>query len=263
MVRRWQNTLGNLALAALFLLLGLSACSSDTPTGTGDWKTTLNLLPADGAVITANFDLSIGATAVDSMVVYCDGSRLAVVTTAPFILPFTLVKFDPGEHSLLVDVFAGNDREQLSATVLLCHGLGTDVGYFAPSMSLVDLKGFTHELSASPGGKVLLLDFWGTWCPPCVAALPETQRLFEEYSDLGLKVLTVNSEFEEIIRPFIRENEYTFPVLLDTRQRAGMLFEIWALPAYFIIDHRGIIRHVRWGSGGRPMEDIIKELLEE
>ena len=82
------------------LLLGLPACSNDTPTGTGDWTSSLALFPADGAVLTADFDLSIGTNAVDSMVVFFDYARLAVVDAPPFILPFTLVKHDASNISL-------------------------------------------------------------------------------------------------------------------------------------------------------------------
>ena len=250
-------------LLLLLLLFGLSACSDDTPTDTGDWASNLTLFPADGAVLTADFDLSIGTNAIDSMVVFFDYARLAVVAAPPFILPVTLVEHDPGEHSLVVMVFAGDAQEVLLADVLMCHGLGHDVGNFAPSFSLDDLEGVTHSFSASPDAKVLLLDFWATWCSPCVRALPETQRLFEEYGDQGLKVLTINSESEETIQPFMLENEYSFPVLLDSRGRAHLMFGVVGIPSYILIDHRGIVRHSRVGTGGTPLEDIIKELLEE
>lgn len=248
-------------LFLLLLLLGLSACSEDTPTGTGDWTSNLALSPADGAVLTADFDLRIGTSAVDSMVVFFDGERLAVVAERPFTFPFLLAKYEPGEHSLGVTVFAGDAQEQLSADVLMCHGVGHDVGNYAPSYSLDDLDGARHSFRALPDAKLLLLDFWATWCPPCRAALPETQRLYEEYGDRGLKVLTISSEYEEVIRPFISENEYSFPVLLDSDGRAHLVYGVFAIPTYFLIDQRGIVRHVQVGTGGTLLEEIIKELL--
>ncbi len=246
-------------LLSLFLSLGLAACSSDTPTDVGPLEPTL--YPADGAVLTTDFDLSIGTNAVDSIVIFLDGARLAVVMESPFVWPVALVNHSPGDHTWDVTVHAGANEQQLSAEVLMCHGIGLNVGNFAPTATMVDLDGVTQTTDPSPGTKAVLLDFWATWCPPCISALPETQRLFEVYGDQGLKVLTINDEDDETVRPFMRQNEYTFPVLHDPTGFNFSIFGVRSIPTYFIIDHRGVVRFVQVGGGGTPLEEVISTLM--
>ena len=245
----------------LLPLLLLPACSDENPTSTGDGPTGPFLVPSDGTVLLSDFVVSVGTDTIDSMAVYMDETMVAVVTAPPFTLPVVMVEHGPGEHSLAVTVYDGDAEEHLSAEILICYGVGLDIGNFAPTFSLEDMEGVTHSFRAAPGAKLLLLDFWATWCPPCIRGLPETQRLFDEYGDDGLKVLTITSESEEIVRPFIRENDYSFPVLLDTDGFGHMVFDVWAIPKYFLIDRRGVVRHVYVGGDGPILEDIILELL--
>jgi peroxiredoxin len=239
----------------------LPACSDDNPTGTGNGPTGPALFPADGAVLTSDFSVSVGTDAIDTMVVFLDETMVAVVSAPPFTLPMVMVEYGPGEHSLAVVVIDGDDQEILAADILMCYGTGLDVGNFAPTFALEDLDGKMQSFRAAPDARVLLLDFWATWCPPCVRALPETQRLFDEYGEDGLKVLTITSESQEIVRPFMREHDYSFPVLLDTEAFARMVFDVYAIPKYFVIDRSGVVRHVYVGGGGPSLEDIIQDLL--
>jgi thiol-disulfide isomerase/thioredoxin len=245
----------------MLLLLWLPACSNDDSTGPGHQSGRLALLPVDGSVLTSDFTVTIGTDAVDSMAVYLDDTMLAVVDSPPFTLPVVLGEHGAGEYALNVTVFDGGAQEHLSANILICFGVGLDIGNFAPSCSLEDLQGANHPFRTPPGDRVLLLDFWATWCPPCRFMLPETQRLFEEYGDQGLEVLTISNENEEIVKSFVLENEYTFPVLLDTNDFAHFVFDVRAIPKYFLIDHRGVVRYVQVGTGGIPLEEIILELL--
>lgn len=245
----------------LLPLVLLSACSDNNPTSTGNGPTGPALFPADGAVLLSDFVVNVGTDAIDSMVVYMDLSEVAVVTAPPFTLPVAMVDYGHGKHYLAVVVFDGDDQEHMAADILMCYGTGLDVGNFLPTFAMADMNGTTHSFRAAPDARVLLLDFWATWCSPCVRDLPETQRLFDEYGDEGLKVLTISGESEEIVRPFIRENDYTFPVLLDTEGFARMVFDVYAIPQYFVIDRRGVVRHAYLGGGGPSLEDIILELM--
>ena len=172
-----------------------------------------------------------------------------------------MVEHGPGEHSLAVVVFEGDDQEHLSADILMCYGTGLDVGNFAPAFSLRDMDGVNRSFQASHGAKVVFLDFWAVGCPPCVRGLPETQSLFEEYGENGLKVLTITGDPEEVVQPFMDQNDYSFPVLLDTDGFAHQVFDVWAIPKYFILDRQGVVRHVYVGSGGPSLTEIIQELL--
>lgn len=245
----------------LLLLFWLPACSGENPTDSGPQAGGLELYPGDGAVLTSDFTVTIGTDAVDSMTVFLADTMLAVVAEPPFSLPVVVGEHGPGEFSLTVTVFDGDAQEHLSSNILMCFGVGLGIGNYAPSCSLEDLDGNNRSFRTSRGAKLLLLDFWATWCPPCRFALPETQRLFEEYGQMGLEVLTISNESEEIVQSFILENHYTFPVLLDTNNFAHFVYDVRAIPKYFLIDHRGVVRYVQVGSGGTPLEEVILRIL--
>lgn len=99
-----------------------------------------------------------------------------------------------------------------------------------------------HEL-------VTLIDFWATWCPPCVAALPHLAELHTELKGQGLQTISINTEPDnlEAVRAFVRERALPFPVYVDNGN-AQMHLKVESLPTLLIVDRRGTIRHVHTGS---------------
>ena len=91
-------------------------------------------------------------------------------------------------------------------------------------------------------GKKILLNFWATWCGPCVGEMPAFQKLSEEYPD-ELVILAVNcSEDKDTIQKFIDNNGYTFPIVLDTDGAIQTMFGgIYSIPVTFLIDEEGYI----------------------
>ncbi len=94
----------------------------------------------------------------------------------------------------------------------------------APPFSLTSLDG--TQISASDlKGSVVVLDFWATWCPPCVASLPRLDDLFQNLKDPSLKIFAVNeAEDKETVRKFIDSKKLTVPVLLDSDGKVGESF---------------------------------------
>ena len=108
-------------------------------------------------------------------------------------------------------------------------------------------------------GKVVLLDFWGQWCGPCVAKLPEVETLHAKFKDRGLVVIGVHSNQDsEKLDEFLKEKKVTFPVMIDRGESAERyLVDAW--PRYYLLNKSG---EVVWGGAHEPpsaaqIEDIL------
>ena len=136
---------------------------------------------------------------------------------------------------------------------------------FAPNFSVVTLDREFVDLG-SLKGKVVLLDFWGTWCPPCVAAVPALRGLQKRHAKDAFVLLGVSSDNEEtIVRNFTEQNRLLWPQYWDRDRKVQQAFDVRAYPTYVLIDDEGIVRFRTTGGGLRePMglEDAIKKQLK-
>jgi peroxiredoxin len=112
----------------------------------------------------------------------------------------------------------------------------------APAFSAESLDGEKVEL-ASFAGKVVVLDFWATWCPPCVESMPTLQKIQDELGDRGVVVLGVNQEpgEEEMVRRFLERRKLTFPSVID-RGTIHVAYGVYTFPTTFVIDRDGVVR---------------------
>jgi peroxiredoxin len=140
----------------------------------------------------------------------------------------------------------------------------------APDFTLKDLSGRAWSLDGSFPDKVVLLDFWATWCVPCVKELPHLQRLQDLYGGKGLQVMTISTDGPDRVAgvsAFVARYGFSFPVLLDTESRVVAIYNpSLVLPHSVLVDRTGVIRHVHQGySPGdeRLLEERIVALLEE
>ena len=128
--------------------------------------------------------------------------------------------------------------------VLLVTGCTTvpQVGKRAPDFQLQNLDGETVSLS-DLRGKPVFINFWATWCSPCRDEMPYLQEIYEEWSDKGLEVLTINKgESQSQVEQFMESEHISLPVLLDTNQEVAQRYEIQFIPTTFFIDKDGIIQ---------------------
>jgi peroxiredoxin len=106
---------------------------------------------------------------------------------------------------------------------------------------LQDLNGKKVSLS-SQKGKVVFLNFWATWCPPCRAEMPSMQRLHARFKDKGLVILAVNlQEDAKSVRRFLAANKLSFPVLLDSDGRIGAIYGARSIPTTYLIGRDGSV----------------------
>lgn len=104
--------------------------------------------------------------------------------------------------------------------------------------TLADLEGRPWTLKQL-SGKVVLVNFWATWCPPCRKEMPDLEALYTRFKDRGLVILAISDEEAGKVKPFIAERGITYPILLDPARRANKLFRIEGIPKTFIYDRTG------------------------
>jgi len=104
--------------------------------------------------------------------------------------------------------------------------------------TLVDLTGKSWHLRDLKG-KVVLVNFWATWCPPCRKEMPDLQALYDKYKDQGFLVLSISDEKTAKVAPFIVERKITYPVLLDPGRKVNDAFVIEGIPKSFVYDRGG------------------------
>lgn len=137
----------------------------------------------------------------------------------------------------------------------------------APGFSLVDLEG--RPLSnASLAGKVVLLDFWATWCAPCHKAMPELQALQAKYGDRGLTVVGVSVDegagAKAKVKKFLRSRKLRYTIAVDSgASPAWAAFRVKAVPAAFLIDREGrvVAQWVGRAASGPEVEKALEGLL--
>lgn len=104
--------------------------------------------------------------------------------------------------------------------------------------TLLDLQGKPWHLRDLKG-KVVLVNFWATWCPPCRKEMPDLQALYDKYKDQGFLVLSISDEEAAKVSPFIAERKITYPVLLDPGRKVNDAFVVEGIPKSFVYDREG------------------------
>lgn len=142
---------------------------------------------------------------------------------------------------------------------------GAEKGQLAPDFSLMDMQGQKVSL-ADFKGKVVILNFWATWCSPCREEMPSMEMLYRKYKDQGLVILAVNVEKDaaKIVKNFLQRTPYTFPILLDDKAEVQSLYKVFRFPETFVIDRSGNVVETVTGAidwtGPQPVK-LINFLL--
>ncbi len=114
-------------------------------------------------------------------------------------------------------------------------------------------------------GKVVIVDFWATWCPPCKREVPHLVNFYEKYKDKGLLVLGVSAEEKQTLETFRKENNVTYPILLGNNE-VFQKFGVRSIPHTIFIDKKGNIRKTQVGYSDDflpEFESLIETLINE
>ncbi len=134
-----------------------------------------------------------------------------------------------------------------------------------PAPTLAKLEGWLGTKARSwedYRGKVVMIDYWATWCGPCVAGIPHVKEMYEKYHDKGLEILGVHSSrgFEKM-PAFAEENQLPYGLAADPTRDLGTALGIKFIPCYFIIDRKGTLRVA--GANREKLDDIVTSILAE
>lgn len=141
-----------------------------------------------------------------------------------------------------------------SATPVSPEKQSPQEGFLAPQFALSDLSGKMVSLQ-DLRGKVVLLNFWATWCGPCKREIPSLERLYQKRRDKGFVILAVNTErtSASTVSSFTEKYGMSFPILLNPQADVANNYWIRAIPTSFLLDKKGVIR---WKIvGGREWDD--------
>ena len=135
----------------------------------------------------------------------------------------------------------------------------------APDFNLKDQYGVTHSLE-NYKGKVIFLNFWATWCPPCKKEMPDVESIYKEYGEnkKDVVILGINSEKENEVKKFLKDKGYTFPTLIDENSEVMRKYFIQAFPTSFVIDKEGnVYGYVMGGLTKEQIKQVIEEVLKK
>jgi cytochrome c biogenesis protein CcmG, thiol:disulfide interchange protein DsbE len=142
-------------------------------------------------------------------------------------------------------------------------------GRKAPVFALEDIDGRIIELDSLWGKGPVIIDFWATWCVPCLEELQALQLVYTEYAERGVTVAAISTDNEKTtakVRPLVRARKFTFPVLRDPNSEVARMYYAQTLPTTVIVDRNGFIvySHTGYKKGDeQELRKIIDALLAQ
>ena len=132
----------------------------------------------------------------------------------------------------------------------------------APDFSLKDAHGRSLSLS-SLRGKVMLINFWATWCPPCKAEMPSMNRLYNEIRNRGFEIVAISTDNSlSTVKDFLARNRIDFPVLFDETKSVTRQYHVFSMPTTFLIDRSGMIVEKFYGEEDWT-DPVIRKKIEK
>lgn len=155
----------------------------------------------------------------------------------------------------------------LLALLLDANVYGVEDGQMAPLCALTSLDGIRVPDTHHYRGKVLYVDFWASWCGPCVQSFPFVNDLDRDLQAKGLQVLAVNlDENPDDAKTFLAQHPASFPVVADASGQCPLDFGVQAMPSSYLVDRRGVIRHIHLGfraGEAAQLRSQVEQLLAE
>jgi thiol-disulfide isomerase/thioredoxin len=130
---------------------------------------------------------------------------------------------------------------------LVAPALALDAGTRLPEIGLTDMRGNRVDAAALKG-KVVIVDFWASWCAPCKEEMPVLERLYKKYKGRGLVIVGVSVDEElENVKKFLKQLPVSFSIVHDADHKVANRFKPPRMPSSYVVDRNGIVRHVHAG----------------
>jgi len=138
--------------------------------------------------------------------------------------------------------------------------LSAELNAAAPDFTLRDLSGRNVSLSDYKG-KVVLLEFWATWCPPCKAEMPSMNTLYKEIRAKGFEIVAVSTDNSlSPIKEFLAKSRVDFIVLFDEKKAVSREYKVFSMPTTFLIDRKGFIVEKYYGEYDWTDPEVKKQI---
>lgn len=138
------------------------------------------------------------------------------------------------------------------------------IGMEAPAFNVEDFNGKQVDLSKYKGS-IIIIDFWATWCAPCIQEFPNMKKMYNKFKDKGVQFIGVSLDDDiEDLRGFVKQEEVEWPQIFDGKRWKGALpalYHVQAVPTMFVLDRENKIRYI--GSDTESVTRIVTTLLSE
>lgn len=144
--------------------------------------------------------------------------------------------------------------------------VGVEAGFLAPDFMVKNLRGGMTSLSQYRG-KVVLINFWATWCGPCKMEMPSMEALYRNYSrdDFEMLAVSIDTMGEPPVRLFVEDFGFTFPVLMDDQFEVNDRFQVRVVPTSILIDRKGVVVQRFLGAkdwNNKESRSVIEKLVQ-
>lgn len=180
-------------------------------------------------------------------------------------LAITSDRGDQGFEYLLQDEFKLLHSDARFKRIIEEMKQRAGIGMPATDFTVPLLSGASYTLSQDQGN-VVLIDFWATWCPPCVAEVPQLKEIYAHLKERGFEIIGISLDSDrEALESFMRQKDLPWRIGFSGNgldDEVAKLYRVDSAPRYLLVDRKGVVRHA-FDMGGKKLEDAIKELVTQ
>lgn len=255
-------------LGTLLLAMILAACGAEDPAGPVDdpAPSATIVSPADDVILAGEIDLEFTAPGARSLRWLVDRIPAGSTSGETYVGSLDAADVGGGAHLLQVQAITRTDTATVDRWFHVTPPRAPFSGDPAPGFFGRDLQGAPISPDSLRAGHVTLINFWASWCSPCIQEMPDLQSAYDEFAPRGLRMLAINTEnSRDRCDAAVAELGLTFPVVHDSTQAISRwYYKVGLLPTTYVVDGEGIIQATLYGTQNlETFREVIAPLLLE